>query len=161
MSTLKTDAAKANYGPDFPDGNVKARIGLWTYDDDGAAVADDVIQMVPLPKGAQIIDVIVEWTALGSSCTFDVGFTGGTVDLFFNGLDGDATNGGRASFYGGFYGTASLTYDLCSMANKNVGYELSAADTVDILLIGGDLESADEIKMIVLYKVEGGIADET
>jgi len=158
MATRKSAACIANYAPDAPDGNVKCRIGTWTYADDGTAVADDVIQMVPVPKGAQIIDILIGWTAL-SGGTFDVG-DGTTADRFFDGLT--ANDIGRVSMFGGFNGSAAAAEGVCEGATKaNLGYEYTAADTIDITLISGDVESGDEITMMVLYKVQGGISDET
>jgi len=158
MATLKSAACIANYAPDAPDGNVKARIGTWEHDVDGSASASDVIQMVPVPAGAQIIDVLVQWTALASSCTFDVG-DGNTADKYFDALDGDAV--GRASLYGGMDAGGALDENEIEYGVANVGYEYTSADTIDITLHTAGTESGDKITMIVLYKVEGGIADET
>ena len=158
MATQKSAACISNYAPDTPDGNMKCRIGTWTYADDGAAAIGDVLQMVPVPKGAQIIDILLAWTAL-SAGVFNVG-DGDDADRFFLALV--ANKIGRISMFGGFDNETNTDETAVRGTTKaNLGYEYTAADTIDITLTSAAVESADEITMMVLYKVEGGTADET
>jgi len=158
MATQKSAACIANYAPDAPDGNIKCRIGTWTYTDDGAAAIADVLQMVPVPKGAQIIDIKLAWTAL-SAGVFNVG-DADDPDRFFLALV--ANDVGRISMFGGFDGSTNSDEDaVCGATKANLGYEYTVADTIDITLTSAAVEASDEITMAVLYKVEGGIADET
>jgi len=158
MATQKSAACIAGYGPDAPDGNVKCRIGTWTFTDDGAAADGDVLQMVPVPKGAQIIDILIAWTDLTGG-TMEVG-DGTTADRFFDGLTADDV--GRVSMFGGFDNSGAAAEGVCEGEVKaNLGYEYTVADTIDITLTGATVAASDEITMMVLYKVQGGIADET
>jgi hypothetical protein len=155
MATVQTTAVIAGVRPDAncPAGVVLSRSGLFTLaasDGDATALASgDVIEMVPVPKGAQIIDIMLEWTDLDSS-------SGPTMDVG----DGDATNGYLDGLDITAAGKATLTAG--TFVAYSIGKEYTAADTIDCIICDHSPDaSSGTIKMVVLYKVEGAIDDET
>ena len=113
----------------------------------GAAYdANSIVQMVPVPEGAQILFITMYVGDSGTGRTFDVG-DGTTVDRFFDGIDPssgpiriDLLNDGDAAY----------------IAN----YEYTADDTIDVKWLGDTLESGQKIQMNVFYKMGDTIADE-
>jgi len=155
MATYQTTAVIAGVRPDAtcPAGIVLSRYGLFTLAASGgdatALAQNDVIEMVPVPKGAQIIDINVQWTDLASagSPTMDVG-------------DGDDTNG----WIDGLNITAAGISCLktATFSAYYIGKEYTAADTIDVKIMDADCNATSgTIRMIVEYKVEGAIDDET
>ena len=105
--------------------------------------ADSVVQVVPIPKGAMILNIVVHVPA-GVSCTVDIG-DGDDVDRFFDGLAAGAN--------------ATLADDAASTASWN--YIYTAADTIDMKVLGAAYGATNATKMDVYYKmVDGFIADE-
>uniref|UniRef100_A0A6H1ZS52 Putative structural protein n=1 Tax=viral metagenome TaxID=1070528 RepID=A0A6H1ZS52_9ZZZZ len=156
MAIHKTEAVLSGNCPDRADGSINASWGHWAYDDEGAVVIDDVIQMVNIPAGARIIDILVEWPAtFAGSSTFDVG--DGDDDDRFMAAIANATNAGRLSLFGGFSNTAEIDEAINA---SGLGYTYSAADTIDITVEGANTATGDIFIMCVLYIVEGGFTDE-
>lgn len=85
--------------------------------------SSDVWQAFSLPAGTLIHEVgAVCKTAEGGTLTVDVGFTGGDVDGF---LDGVNMNSAGAAYKSTAYESTQNAYDS--------GYYLSSADTIDFL----------------------------
>jgi hypothetical protein len=106
--------------------------------------ASDIVQMCPVVPGMKIIDIKLSFEAFGASRTLDIG-DGGDVDRFFDGLDVSAV--GKATQYVGG-------------ANAGLNHKYSAEDTIDITVLGGTWPSGVTVKMNVIYKMAGAIADE-
>jgi len=147
MTTKQTTAVIAGITPDhcIPAGVVLSRTGKYTFTGEGELAIADVCQMVPIPKGAQIIDVILQWNACNTNCDATVG-DGSDADGWILKQDVDAA--GRAHA-----GSSAAAYFI--------GKEYTANDTIDITIATAATDAGDEITCIVLYKVEGAIDDET
>jgi len=156
MATYKTEAVLSGNCPDRQDGSINASWGHWSYDDEGGGAINDIIQMVNIPKGARIIDIMVEWPAtFAGSSTFDVG--DGDDDDRFMAAIANATNAGRLSLFGGFSNAAEIDEAINA---SGLGYTYTAADTIDITVEGAAAATGDIFIMCVLYTVEGGFDDE-
>lgn len=157
MATIQTTAVKSGVRPDAncPAGVVLSRYGLFTLaasGGDATALADgDIIQMVPVPKGAQIIDIMVQWTDLDSS-------TGPTMNIG----DGTDPNGWMDGLDITAAGKSCLSDAGCAFSAYYIGKEYTADDTIDCEIDDHDPDATSgTIRMIVTYKVEGAIDDET
>ena len=78
-STVQSNAVKAGIMPDSktPAGTILARTGTYTATADLAV--NSTVQMVPMPAGAQIQEIIMQITALGASRSLSVGLDGGAL----------------------------------------------------------------------------------
>jgi len=87
-STVQSGAVIAGIMPDskVPAGTILARTGKYTAT--AELDVNSTIQMVPMPKGAQIQDIIMQITALGAGRSLSVGLGGGALGttLVTNGL---------------------------------------------------------------------------
>ncbi len=140
--TVQSDAVKSDVMPDHsvPAGIVLSRTG--TYVATAELDANSVLEMVPIPAGAQVLDIILKTSALGAGRTIDVG-DGGDIDRFVDG--GDASG--------------AAVFRLSAAAGLN--HEYAADDTIDIKVLGDTFPDEATATVIVFYKMEGGIADET
>ena len=150
MAVVYTDAAKANYGPDAVDGSVKCRRGQYTFDGDGAANINDEILIVPIPSGAQIIDIKLQ---ANSGCpTLDVGYyyssSSKDVDYFMDGVDASS-------------GILTNMISTESSVFAGLFYEFTSDGFIVVVPTVANCASHDTITVVVLYKMEGGISDET
>ena len=145
MAVLQSTAVVAGVMPDYARaGGVLHRHGTYT----NAAEKEEgtTIEMVPIPKGARIIDMTVLIASATSFGTFDVG-DGGDVDRFFNGID-TAT-------------AADNNFTLYADGTSNgPNYEYTAEDTIDIAVMDSDLSAKTRIDLNVTYVMAGTIADE-
>lgn len=157
MATIRTESVISGVAPDRTDGSVNAVWGEWSYNDEGGGAINDVIQMVPIPKNAKIIDILVEWSdGFAGSSTFDVG-DGDDDNRFYDAVD-NSTNDGRISLAGGTKGGSAIQEGpLTSMSGY--GYVYTSADTIDITVEGAAAAAGDAFTMCVLYTVEGGFDD--
>ncbi len=143
MATYQSEAAATGPRVDPLDaGKVCCRSAKYT--NVGAKPANDVFEMVPVPKGALILDIKWNITALGVGRTIDIG-DGGTVDRFFDGIDVSAAAAGH------LFGTGG----------QNQFHTYAADDTVDVVVLGDTLPDGAVINMTVFYTMTGIIADET
>lgn len=154
MTTHKTDAVTAGLTPDFSRaGVVLARSGIITFDAQDDLISGDTVQMVPVPKNAQILDIHI---------TAKV--TAGTLD--FAGATGCHVGDGSSSTR--FMDDASIgaTEMLTMIANGKpgaVGYTYDeGADTIDIALTKAATvnQTGLVLMMTVFYKMAGEIEDE-
>ena len=164
-STVYSNAHLAGICPDhcIPAGIVLSRTGR--YLSVAELEANSVIQLIPMPKGAQLLDLYIGWTALGAGVTLDVGitdtgYTGYDIDMFFDGL---------AAQYAGFahFGAAAIN-DVAAaivhgaqMLATTWPYEFTANGTIDVKVLGAALPITSTITGVAIYKMEGGIDDET
>jgi len=164
-STVYSTAHVSGICPDhcIPAGIVLARTG--TYTAAAELDANSVIQLIPMPKGAQLIDLLVAWTAMGAGRTIDVGitdtgYTGYDIDMFFDGL---------ATQYAGVarWGATTINNAAANVVhgvNFIAGtwpYEFTANGTIDVKVLGAALPISSVLTGIAIYKQEGAIDDET
>lgn len=141
-TTEKTAAVKAGIMPDHRlAGNVLSRCGYYLAD--GALDANSVIQMVPIPEGARILDIRFYATLNGAGRTMDVG-DGNLVDRYFDGLDASAAIQANPS-----------DMDAAYLAP----YIYTADDTIDVKILGDTFVDAKECWLTVQYVMDG-ISDE-
>ncbi len=106
----------------------------------------DVIQMIPVPKGAILWPHLckITWTAFGSTCTFDIG--DGVDPNRYTGvaLDGTATS-------------STLATTFVTAMDVNVAkYEYTANDTIDITLVTFATQTDGAIiQMTAVYSMNG------
>jgi hypothetical protein len=169
--TVSSDAQTSKVCPDscIPAGIVLTRTGTYTATAD--MEANSVIHLIPMPKGAQLLDLLIAWQALGSGVTLDVGitdtdYTGYGIDMFFDGLAAEyagyarwgAIMGGAAAATAG-----NVTHGAKFLANT-WPYEFTADGCIDVKGLassGTVIPDTTIITGVAIYKMEGGIADET
>ena len=139
MATLTSTACQTSSGgfflnpPKYIDEGVIARTALYTFA--AAQSAGDIIQMVPVPKGAHIHDVIANYGGLGGGAlTTTVG------------------DGNSATRYNG-----SVSTNLANVvrATAGLGYSYSAEDTIDMVV--GTATSATAgvtVRLTVIYSMD-------
>jgi len=161
-TTVYSTAVTANVMPDknTPAGVVLSRTG--TYTATAALDANSVVQLIPMPKGAQLLQLFVAYSALGASRTVDIG-TGADVDMFFDGVS--VVNAGQVAWGcavgGATANTAANIVHGASLLAATWPYEFTAADTIDAKILGDTFPEDGVITAVAIYKMEGGIADET
>lgn len=140
MATLTSTACQTSGSgfflnpPKVIENGVIARTALYNFV--LAQSAGDVIQMVPIPKGAFIIDVDTQFTpgAGGPVLTWLVG-------------DGNATNRYQAS--------VSATLATLQRNTGGHGYSYSAEDTIDILIGAvASATAAGSVRLTVTYAMD-------
>jgi hypothetical protein len=152
MTTHKSNAVLAGITPDYAlAGVVLSRSCKFTPADD-SIVSGDTIQMIPVPKGAQILGIDIFYTALPAGTTgADIGY-GGDTDAFMSTLPLTAQNIKH------WPGNA-----LDNKTTAGLLHTFTAADTIDIALgsAATKIPTSTPIYMNVMYKMVGTIADET
>lgn len=141
MATLTASSCQTSSGgfflspPRYVENGVVARSAAYTYA--AAQSAGDVIQMVPIPKGALILDVITNDTSPGGvQYTYTVG-------------DGNSTTRYNAA------ASASGASGLVVHATRGVGYSYSTDDTIDIGISAITSASAGgTIRLTVFYSFD-------
>lgn len=110
---------------------------------------NDIVQMIPVPDGAMIIDVMLRSDAGTSGGTLDVGI-GGDADKFIDGVV--ITAAVQCNLYGSNSGNAIVT--------GGAGYIFTADDTIDITVLSQVLAVGKTFDLHVTYKMTDTIADE-
>jgi hypothetical protein len=154
MTVYKSDAAQAGLMPDYSRaGVVLCRSAEYTVTTE--PISGDTIEMVPIPKNAQIINIMIENSSLNqwaSLATMQVG-------------DGDDTD---RHFLWPFTGVVNQVdfYGCNTLQRLKTGtymvHTYSQNDTIDFYFNGtmnSDVTGCS-IAMHVFYKMEGSIADE-
>jgi hypothetical protein len=154
MTTLKSDAVTDGIKPDYSRaGVVLCRTGMYHAAAQDEIISGDTLQMVPVPKNAQILDITI--TAKKAGGTLDLaGATGCHV--------GDGSSSSR------FMDDVSLgNVRMLNMRTDGkpqaIGYTYDeGADTIDIAWtsMATVMETDTVIVMNVFYKMAGSIADE-
>ena len=147
MTTYSSAAVTAGIMPDFrvPAGVVLNRHVIYTTADD-SIVSGDVIQLLPIPKNARVIDVSISALLPAGYTGCDVGY-GGDPDAFFDGLDLLDTS----------------VYNMSDGAVAGFLHKFTADDTIDITFNeGGEtgIPTSTIIYASVTYKMTDAIADE-
>jgi len=155
MTTYKSDAVIAGLMPDYSRaGVVLARTGCYTTtSDDDELESGDTLQMVPVPKNAQILDIHVTAKLIGGTLAW-TGASGCHI--------GDGASPSR------FMDDASLdVLVMQTMANDGkpaaIGYTYDEGnDTIDIFINSAATATptGTSIMMTVYYKMAGSIKDE-
>lgn len=150
MTIHKSAAVVSGIMPDHAlAGNVHFRFGYITTPDDDM-VSGDTLQMVPVPKNARILNLIV-------GCDVDIpGASGLEVG------DGDS----NARFFNTIsFGLAGKHYFLQSECGvySGLGYKYAQDDTIDIYLktATSKVPTATTFKCLVKYNITGTISDES
>jgi hypothetical protein len=154
MTTQKSDAVKAGIMPDYSRaGVVLCRTGMYHAAAQDELISGDTLQMVPIPKGAQILEIHVIAKLLGGTLNFDgcsgchVG-DGSSSSRFFDDLS--LTNiHGNTLLEEGKPGAIGYTYD-------------EGDDTIDIAFKKAATVNPTDLVIImnVFYKMSGSISDE-
>jgi len=103
-----------------------------------------VIQMVPVPKGASIYDLVFAWDAAGTTTQF-------TVNIG----DGNSTGRYVTSFSATASGVCRLGAGVASFAGA--GYSYSAEDTIDVFVTAvasGSTTPAGTFRLSILYSMD-------
>jgi len=161
VTTQYSTAVLAGVCPDhnIPAGIVLSRTGVFT----ASAAYDDgsTIQLIPMPKGAQLLSLMIAHSALGASRTIDVGI-GTSVDCFFNGSD--VTTAGQktwgAAMGGAVANTAESIVHGANFLAATWPYQFTANDSIDVLILGDTFPSGGVVTGVAIYKFVGAIADE-
>ena len=137
MPTFQTTEAAARDcgGSNVPAGMVIAVKGIWTVP--AGTVATDVIEMVPVPAGATMLDVVVQASGGTTSLSLDVG---------------DAVDPDR--FIDGLTNTAAVISSVGSggaVASVPVGFTYTEDDTIDITLVGAGATEDQVYTMVATY----------
>ena len=152
MTIYQSDAAASGLMPDYSRaGVVLCRSGRYTAPEDGTAGADmcqNTIQMVPIPKYAQILQIeVVSNNEIGGATDVDIGDSD-NPDRFFDGIS---------------LGTArNISLDVSGIATQKL-YTYTENNTIDIAFndkAQDQLPSTKWIQMNVWYKMAGSISDE-
>lgn len=151
MTLHKTAAVNSGLAPDWTKPGVElVRTSIHTTADD-TLVSGDTLQLVPVPKGAKILDVIIS-ASLASGCSGeDVGY-GGDTDAFMDAANlSSASGGGYQSMVAGKQATAGFLTVF------------THADTIDLALVKSPtkIPTGTTIKTVVRYVMTGTIEDET
>lgn len=142
-ATVQTNAVKVGTTIEGTGvGEVLCRSGEWFSASEVAANA--TIQMVPVPKGAMILDIVI--THSDAAVTMNVG-DGDDADRFMASVSTAAA--GIVDF-----GEAGAT------ATNSTNWIMPANDTVDISAAAA-WPASKRVTMDVYYKMSGRIADET
>lgn len=142
MATLYSAAARATAPTPYGAGEVVVRSAKFTPT--ATTTGGDVVQMVKIPKGAQIVDIKLYFSTM--SCTaLEVG-DGADTDRYFASFDPHA--GGFKRQWG-------------DGAAGGLNYVYAAEDTIDVKLTTSTMTTTDSIALQVFYKMSGVIPDET
>jgi len=150
MATHKSAAVLSGIMPDHAlAGNVHFRHGYFTTADDDM-VSGETIEMLPIPQGARILELMVR-------C--DTVLTGGTGTEIG---DGDS----NARFYNALTMAAAMYARFgetkYGFVESGVGYKYAQDDTIDIYLkkTSTKVPTAATFDLWVLYNITGTINDE-
>ena len=155
MTTYSSAAVNAGIMPDYSKAGVLlSRTAVFTLGTDTGGIslaAADVVQMVPIPKGAQIINILCE-----NNCGLGI----------YNVEVGDGNSNSR--FFGYVFTGVIMRNDffnantLARDPNSASVYTYTEDDTIDWTFLSSGLTemSGFTIAMTVIYKMEGEIKDE-
>jgi hypothetical protein len=151
MTTHQSAAVLSGIMPDYAmAGVVLSRDEVYVTADD-SIVSGDTLQMVPVPIGAKILDVIVYHTIVEAThgTVIDVGY-GGNGNAF---LTTTATA----------VRTKSMVGTIGATAPDGFLHIFTADDTIDISFpkTNTKIPTSQHFKMTVIYKMTGTIADES
>jgi hypothetical protein len=145
MATFRSDAVKAGVRPDdLRAGVLLTRVGLYAIPSSSKPAVGDVIQMVPVPKNAKVIDVHVT--------------TDGTTTSNAKVHCGDGGDSDRYAASMAVKTAAHVSYLVDKVA---LAVTYSADDTIDLTIASAAPDTAGKyLQVIAQYVMEGTIADE-
>ena len=145
MTTYYSDAVTSGYSPELTKAGVRLTRSA-KYTPSAVLSTGDVIQMIPIPKDAMILDMTyqIKAGAFNSDATIDIG-DGDDADRFF---DGVSTS------------TAVVKTLRANGENAGVHYQYTAADTIDAKVLSSGLTTNASIYLTVDYKLISTIDDE-
>jgi hypothetical protein len=113
-----------------------------------SATAGAVIQMVPVPKGCQVHDVILQWDALGGGVyTVTVGDTGNASRY----IGSTSVTGSAVTRMGTNLSGVVAT----SLQNGGMGYSYSAETTINITVgTGTNATATGALRLSVIYSMD-------
>lgn len=113
-----------------------------------SATVSAVLQMVPIPRGAQLHDVILQWDGLGSaSYVLKVGDSGNVARYI---VSCSATSSGVCRL-GQNIAAGALTTD----ANGGMGYSYSADATINVKVQATGTTSAQgSVRLTIMYSMD-------
>ena len=158
MTTHQSTAVTGGIMPDHAKaGVVFCRSSEHTTADD-SLVSGDTLQLVPVPSGAKILQVVFYTDALPANTTgCDLGW-GGDPNGFLATM---TCTGQRMHFYPG----SANTGDTQTYFGNSVGFlhTFTADDTIDLTIPTADTKIPTDVtfKLAVWYKMTGTISDET
>jgi len=137
MATFTASAAQTQNTfflnpPKYLEEGVIARTSQYTFT--AAQSAGDVIQMLPVPKGASVVGLFTVWGLGGAAITANIG---------------DTASSGR------YYTSMSSNTALVQYANAGLGYSYSV-DTVLTVTVGTatSASAAGTVRLTVLYQMD-------
>lgn len=145
MATLTANAAQSNVQARFNNTGLQMVVSVYTGT---ASLANaDVIQMVKVPKGAVVHDV-----RLYSPGTL----WEGTSNAILAVGDGDNDDRFLSSSIASATHIVGMTHRLLGNSGGGLGYEYSAADTIDITIrqVSGTMTAAPILAVSVLYSLD-------
>jgi hypothetical protein len=144
-TTYKTAAVNSGLKPDFgtPAGMVISRSVKHTLTKNMGSL--DILQLIPIPKGAQIIDLIFV-ASCTSECTMDVGDAASTARFLKSITSVKAHQLHRPNADAGMAGFM---------------FQYTEDDTIDLKILTSSMDSASAVGLTVLYKMAGSISDES
>lgn len=136
-SSLFDSSGVKKLQPRWKSGDVITVTGQYTYS--SALANGDIIQMVPVPKDAKIVNWILSTTDADTNgtptVTYDLG-DGGDQDRFAAGLTTGQTGGNAVASSGRTVTTSS------GVINVGLGYKYTEDDTIDIVIAAGPATGA-------------------
>jgi len=141
----------ATYYSDLVTAGVPAKTGIEKVTQIGkltigtALVANDILQMVPVPRGAKITDISIQASgSLGSTLTAEIG-------------DGSLTNRFQSAAAFG-QGAAGLNRMTAGSAGTALGYQYTVNDTVDIKIATAAAGTTGQTVTCVVEYIMGDIS---
>ena len=154
MTTLKSDAVTAGIMPDYSRaGVVLCRTGMYHCTAQDELISGDTIEMVPIPKNAQILDIHVIAKVQGGA----LGWTNATDCQI-----GDGSSSSRFMTGGDLVDQDILTMEANGRPGA-IGYTYDEGnDTIDFFLKKATTVNQTDLVIImnVYYKMAGSIKDE-
>lgn len=141
MATFTASSAQTNASgfflnpPRYIENGVVARSAAYTFT--AAQSAGDVIQMVPIPRGAMVIDVVMSMSNMGgANFTYGVG-DGNATTRYLNSMSTSANGQVTRPFIAGG------------------GYSYSTDDTIDVIMqTAGSASAVGTIRLTVMYSFD-------
>lgn len=123
------------------------RAATYSFALNPSATVSAVIQMVPVPRGCQVHDVLMQWDEAGGQYTVKVG-DGGNVSRYMNSISVSASGVARM-------GWCSSAGAVNINQSGGMGYSYSVDDTIDIKIgAAGSATSVGTIRLQITYSMD-------
>jgi hypothetical protein len=148
-----TDAYNDNV---MPDSNVPAGVVLSQFTTfvgvTGNHGAGDTFYMLRIPKNAVLLDVDLQFPAIGGTGTVSIGTSAGATSVV---NAASVVGAGRISLCGGFQGTTLVSSALISTIG--LGYKFTAADYFYLTFANNYLAADAVLRFAIKYYMDCGI----